>query len=125
MLKLFGVGIGYRGNTDLYNPAKGAMTWYHMWVAQVVGGLGIIGILTYGYQLIERIVLYFRNRTLINLTFFLSYVGLFLMSQVNPGEFCPMPYAALAMTYFALIEEKPAQLPEPSLMQRIASKFLR
>ena len=122
---LFGVGIGYRGNTDLYNPAKGAMTWYHMWVAQVVGGLGIVGILTYGYQLIERIVLYFRNRTLINLTFLLSYVGLFLMSQVNPGEFCPMPYAALAMTYFALIEEKPAQLPEPSLMQRIASKFLR
>lgn len=102
---LFGVGIGYRGNTDLYNPAKGAMTWYHMWVAQIVGGLGLLGILAYGYQLVERIILYFKNRTQINSIFFLSYIGLLLMSQVNPGEFCPMPYAALAMTYFALIEE--------------------
>ena len=121
---LFGVGIGYRGNTDLYNPVKGAMTWYHMWVPQIVGGFGIVGILAYGYQLVERIVLYFKNRTLINLTFFLSYVGLFLMSQVNPGEFCPMPYAALAMTYFALIEEKSVQTHEPTLMQRIQSKLL-
>ncbi|MBR7097892.1 MAG: hypothetical protein IKC59_00625 [Clostridia bacterium] len=125
----FGVGIGYRGNVDLYNPAKGAMTWYHLWVAQVVGGLGTVGIIAYGYQLIERIMLYFRNRTLINLTFFLSYLGLFLMSQVNPGEFCPMPYAALAMTYFALIEEKPPKLPDPSveqsLIRKMMSKFLR
>ena len=103
---LFGVGIGYTGNTDLYNPVKGAMNWYHMWIAQVVGGLGLAGILAYGYQLIHRVVIFFRHRDPINTVFLLSYLGLFLMSQVNPGEFCPMPYAALAMTYFALMEEE-------------------
>ena len=101
---VFGVGIGYQGNTDIYNPVKGAMNWYHMWFAQVVGGLGVVGILAYGYQLVGRVVIFFKNRSLLHFTFLMSYVGLFLMSQVNPGEFCPMPYAALPMTYFALME---------------------
>lgn len=101
---IFGVGIGYMGNSDIYNPVKGAMNWYHMWFAQVIGGLGIVGILAYGYQLVDRIIIFCKNRSLLNFTFLMSYMGLLLMSQVNPGEFCPMPYAALAMTYFALME---------------------
>ena len=102
---VFGVGIGYTGNENIYNPVKGAMNWYHMWVAQVIGGLGIVGILSYGYQLIERIIIFLKNRNLLNFTFLMSYMGLFLMSQVNPGEFCPMPYAALAVTFFIIIEK--------------------
>lgn len=102
---VFGVGIGYQGNTDAYNPVKGAMNWYHMWFAQVIGGLGVVGILAYGYQLVSRVVIFFKNRSLLHFTFLMSYMGLFLMSQVNPGEFCPMPYAALAVTYFALMEK--------------------
>jgi hypothetical protein len=102
---VFGVGIGYTGNEDAYNPVKGAMNWYHMWFAQVIGGLGVLGILAYGYQLVDRFIIFFKNRSMVNLTFLLSYLGLLLMSQVNPGEFCPMPYAALAMTYFALMEK--------------------
>ena len=101
---VFGVGIGYQGNTDIYNPVKGAMNWYHMWFAQVIGGLGVVGILAYGYQLVGRVVIFCKSRNLLHFTFLMSYVGLFLMSQVNPGEFCPMPYAALPMTYFALME---------------------
>lgn len=104
---IFGVGIGYTGNTDIYNPVRGAMTWYHMWFAQVIGGLGLVGILAYGYQLVHRAVIFFCHRNLTHLVFFLSYIGLFLMSQVNPGEFCPIPYAALAMSYFAMMEELP------------------
>ena len=114
---LFGAGIGYKGNTDLYRPAKGAMNWYHMWIAQVVGGLGIVGILAYGYQLLHRVVIFFRNRSLVNLVLFLSYLGLFLMSQVNPGEFCPMPYAALAMTYFVIME-----MEEPPKIEKMEKK---
>ncbi len=103
---VFGVGIGYTGNSDIYNPVKGAMNWYHMWFAQVIGGLGIVGILAYGYQLVERLIVFIKNRNLLNFTFLLSYLGLFLMSQVNPGEFCPMPYTALGVTFFILMEKK-------------------
>ena len=103
---VFGVGIGYTGNADIYSPVKGAMNWYHMWTAQIVGGLGVVGILAYGYQLAERIFVFFKNKNLITLTMLLSYGGLFLMSQVNPGEFCPIPYAMLAVTYFILMEQE-------------------
>ena len=103
---LFGVGIGNTGNSDLYSPVKGAMNWYHMWVAQVVGSLGILGILAYGYQLVDRFILVIKNHKFIFITLFMSYIGLFLMSQVNPGEFCPAPYAMLAVTIFAFIEKK-------------------
>lgn len=102
---IFGVGIGYTGNSDLYSPVKGAMNWYHMWIAQVVGSLGVVGILGYGYQLVDRVIILLKNRNFTNLTMFMSYVGLFLMSQVNPGEFCPVPYAMLAVTYFAFMEK--------------------
>lgn len=103
---IFGVGIGYKGNSDLYSPKVGAMNWYHMWVPQVAGGLGIVGILAYGYQLISRTVIFYKHRSPLNLTLFASYMGLWLMSQVNPGEFCPIPYALIAVIYFILIERK-------------------
>ncbi len=102
---VFGVGIGYTGNADIYRPVDGAMNWYHMWFAQVVGGLGTVGILAYGYQLVERIIIFFKNRNLLNFTFLMSYFGLFIMSQVNPGEFCPLPYTALAVTFFVIMEK--------------------
>ncbi len=104
---LFGAGIGYTGNTEFYLPKTGAMNWYHLWLAQVVGGLGIVGAAAFGYQLVARIKLYLKNKSVMNSTFFFSYLGLFLMSQVNPGEFCPVPYALAAVIYFIIIEQTP------------------
>lgn len=104
---MFGRGLFYRGNEDLYHPKTGAMNWYHIWFAQVIGSMGIVGIVAYGYQLAERIVVAVRHGSAENRAFFLSYVGLFLMSQVNPGEFCPFPYAMLAVITFIFIEDGP------------------
>ena len=115
---LFGTGLGYTGNTDLYAPVKGAMCWYHMWLPQIVGSLGTLGILTYGYQLVDRFVIVFKNSKFLMLTFFMSYVGLLLMSQLNPGEFCPMPYAALAATYFAFMEKDDDAFPLKKLIKK-------
>ncbi len=120
---IFGTGIGYTGNADIYNPQKGAMNWYHMWFAQVVGGLGIVGILAYGYQLIDRIIIFFKNISLLNCTFLLAYFGLFIMSQVNPGEFCPMPYAALAVTFFVVMEKESDDMTFKALGEKIKAKF--
>ena len=120
---VFGVGIGYTGNEDAYNPVKGAMNWYHMWFAQVIGGLGCLGILAYGYQLVDRIMVFFKNRSLLTFTLLMSYFGLFLMSQVNPGEFCPMPYAAIAMTYFALMEKDTKSFKE--IFTDLKAKFAK
>ena len=37
---------------------------------------------------------------------FLCYGGLLLMSQTNPGEFCPFPYEMLAVMIFVIIETR-------------------
>ena len=103
---VFGVGIGYSGNTDLYAPKTGAMNWYHMWGPQIWGSMGTVGILAYGFQLFRRIRLAFARRGFPEVTLSLCYFGLFLMTQVNPGEFCPIPYGVIATAIFVFLEPR-------------------
>ncbi len=109
---IFGHGLGYQGNLDLYSPVEGAMTWYHMMIPQVVASMGILGILAYVFQffLQTRCVCLPLKATKdtqqrgIVLTLASSYIGVLLMSQVNPGLFCPLPYTLLGVLIFALID---------------------
>ena len=101
---LFGSGLGYRGNADLYNGKQGTINWYHISVAQILGGLGLVGALAWLWQLFTRArvaACAWRDRSF---GFAICYLGLFLMSLVNPGEFCPAPYAFLAVYFFVVIE---------------------
>lgn len=101
---IFGVGIGYNGNVDVYNPVTGAMNWYHMMIPQIIGSMGVVGVAAYGYQAFGRFKIWIKTKNPRNTALFLSYVGLLLMSQVNPGEFCPLPYEFLAVMIFVLLE---------------------
>ena len=114
---LFGTGLGYRGNADIYNGKEGTINWYHMMIPQIVGGLGLGGILAWGYQLYTRAKLSFAVWREREFGFALCYLGLFLMSQVNPGEFCPVPYAFLAVSAFAAIENS---IEEKKVLQAVA-----
>ncbi len=110
---MFGSGFGYRGNADLYDGKAGTVNWYHLFVAQVVGGMGLCGILAWGWQLWVRLRLSLKLWAKPQFALALCYLGLLLMSQVNPGEFCPTPYAFLAVYIFVLIE-KETQVPQTS-----------
>ena len=109
---IVGHGMGYQGNLDLYNPAAGAMTWYHMMIPQVVASMGTVGILAYLGQFVLQtrcVVVALKQdkeieRRGVILTLACSYIGVLLMSQINPGLFCPLPYALLATLIFALID---------------------
>jgi hypothetical protein len=102
---IFGKGLGHTGINDLYSPKKGAMHWYHMMIPQVIGSLGCLGILAYSYQIITRISLIFKKKTPYTLCLGISYLGILLMSQVNPGEFCPLPYELLTVLIFIILEK--------------------
>ena len=102
---IFGVGLGYNGNLDVYNPVTGAMNWYHMMIPQIIGSMGLVGVAAYGYQAFGRFKIWIKVRNARNSAIFLSYIGLLLMSQVNPGEFCPVPYEFLAVMIFILLED--------------------
>lgn len=101
---IFGKGLGYSGNVDLYNPVKGAANWYHMMPFQIIGSLGLVGVLAYGYQFFDRFRLIFKKPSRSSLALGLSYAGILLMSMVNPGEFCPIPYELLAVLLFIFLE---------------------
>ena len=83
---------------------KGAMAWYHMMLPQIIGSMGIVGILAYGFQCLGRIKLIFQKRTVWSLCLGISYLGVLLMSQVNPGEFCPLPFELLTVLLFIFQE---------------------
>lgn len=101
---LFGRGIGYMGNNDVHNNAEFTLCWYHCSPIQVIGSFGIAGILAYGFLIFQRIKTLFKNPTFFNITIFLSYIALEMMSFVNPGIFVPFPYLFLVTIYFVIME---------------------
>ncbi len=103
---IFGVGLGYTGNADIYDPKTFAMNWYHMMIPQIVAGLGLVGTFAYAFLFWRRGVLIKTHSDALSRALSLSYIGLLLMSQVNPGEFCPLPYEMVAVMIFLLLEEK-------------------
>ena len=102
---VFGTGLGYMGNRDIHASKKFALCWYHCAPIQVAASFGVVGIVAYTYQFIKRNMLIWRKATLFNMTIFLSYISLELMSLVNPGILCPVPYLLL-ITIFMIVVEK-------------------
>lgn len=100
---LFGTGLGNTSRQDIYNPVKFAMNWYHSAPFQIVGSLGIVGILGYCFLWVTRAWVFFTRRGLFNHTVMLSQFGLFAMSLVNPGFFCPFPYEFFMVLLFAVL----------------------
>lgn len=113
---LFGRGFGYTGNADIYSPtrepdlnaARWRVQWYHSMIPQLIGSMGIVGVLAYGYQFILRLrALFTVRRTAYTGALALAYVGVLLYSQLDPGIFSPMPFALVTVLLFALIEAEP------------------
>ncbi len=102
---VLGTGLGYMGNRDIFKNKAGALCWYHCEPIQIAASFGIVGIIAFVYQFIKRNMLIWKKATLFNMTVFLSYISLEMMSLVNPGILCPVPYLLL-ITLFLVIVEK-------------------
>ena len=99
---LFGAGLG--ASTTEAEVTFMAINWTHNFIFQVLGGLGILGLLVYGYQLYLRARLVFSRPDPFRMACGLSYLGIFLISMFQPGVFCPMPYETMAVMIFAVLE---------------------
>lgn len=121
---LFGSGI--LDNTLNYSATKkqGTMSWYHMMIPQIIGSMGLIGVAMYGYQIFARFKIIFTKTSSWSLVLGLSYLGILMMSQVNPGEFCPLPFELLTVLLFILQEHRldGEQLPLTSVQYNIVRK---
>lgn len=121
----FGKGIGNQANRDIYDGRTGSLIWYHMMWPQIWGSMGLVGVLAYIYQLFNRTRLTLKKLNPYSLTFAMSYVGLFLMSQVNPGEFCPIPYTLLGVIMFIMIENQPDKKESDKSSKKQAKKAIK
>ncbi len=99
---VFGAGLG--APTTEVEVTFMAINWTHNFIFQVLGGLGILGALAYGYQLYLRGRLIFSRPDPFRIACGLSYLGIFLISMFQPGVFCPMPYETMAVMIFAVLE---------------------
>lgn len=95
--------LGYEPVQTVYNS-----------LAQVMGSMGLVGIVAYGRLLHDRIALLRQgSRDPFVRILTLSYLGMFLISLCNPGEFCPFPNAALMVMVFAQAEEAVGDVAVP------------
>jgi len=102
---MFGAGLGYMGNRDIHASKAFALCWYHCAPLQIIGSLGIVGALAYGYQYVVRFMIFLRRRTKFHVALLLAWLGLEMMSLVNPGVFAPLPYALLAVMFVVFAEK--------------------
>ncbi|MBE6818902.1 MAG: O-antigen ligase family protein [Ruminococcaceae bacterium] len=112
---IFGVGLCYSGNqAETWVPRTGAINWYQNSVLQVLASFGIVGALAYGFQFVCRMKVLLRCHTKFNYTVLLSYLGLGLMSLVNPGLFSPIPYLLILTMMFVVVEKKNEEMTDTS-----------
>lgn len=112
---IFGVGLCYSGNhAATWEPKTGAINWYQNSILQVLASFGIVGAITYGFQVVCRIKVLLKCRTKFNYTVFLSYMGLGLMSLVNPGLFSPIPYLFMLTMMMVIVEKKNEEISDTS-----------
>lgn len=105
---IFGIGLDSTANHDLYDAsaAQGCIAWYHMYFPQLWGSMGLFGMIAFAYQLVLRIKIILTKPDYQSMGLTLSYLGLFLYSQTDPGEFIPLPFAFLAVLIFVLLENR-------------------
>lgn len=54
---VFGIGLCSTRNADVFTGVEGSMVFYHNSLAQVMGSMGLVGIVAYGRLLHDRIAL--------------------------------------------------------------------
>jgi len=104
---IFGIGLGNMRNSVIFIGVTGSMVWYHNYLVQIFGSMGLVGAAAYFVLLRDRIRLMCRKHSLGSDILALSYLGMLLVSLTNPGEFCPLPNALLMVLLFAIMEELP------------------
>ncbi|MBO7169770.1 MAG: O-antigen ligase family protein [Clostridia bacterium] len=112
---VFGGGMGM----EIDDATFMGYPWAHNYILQILGSLGIVGALAYGYQFVVRIRLMFSRIDFFRGALSLCYLGIFSISMLQPGEFCPMPYELLAVCLFVFLEmTENGDVPTHSLDRR-------
>ena len=102
-----GSGLANWENRDIHPSARFALCWYHSSPFQVIGSFGIVGVVCYLARLAIRVKIIFSRFNFFTAVMACSFLGIMMMSLVNPGEFCPIPYELIITLIFIILEKTP------------------
>jgi len=105
--RLFGSGLANWNNRDIHPSKRGALCWYHSAPFQIIGSFGVCGVVCFSLRFFTRLWVIITRVNHYTLTMAVSFLGITMMSLVNPGEFCPLPYELLTTMIFVLLEKTP------------------
>ncbi len=97
---IFGTGLA---KEVIYSPQPMAMEWYHSTVSQVIGSLGMVGIVAFLYQEIIRALTIFEVKARLNVFVLFSLIGFGGYSLVNVGYFVPLPFVYMVLVMFMVL----------------------
>lgn len=115
---IFGMGLGYMGNRDIHPSKAASLCWYHSSLPQVWGSFGLVGLMTYGYQMVVRWKFLMSKHSMFAYTVTASFLALELMSLVNPGIFAMFFLLIISMEFFIL-----EKYPFPEIHMKLVSEL--
>ena len=124
---MFGSGLANWNNRDIHPSKRGALCWYHSAPFQIIGSFGIVGVVCFTLRFVTRVWVIVSRVNHFTLTMAVSFLGVTMMSLVNPGEFCPLPYELITTMIFILLEKTPQAIAvkTPRFVRRRRLKNLR
>ncbi len=103
---IFGVGAGYDGPDYENHVEEIVFYWFHSTFFQIIGSMGLVGVLAYGWNYLKRAKVIFKNlfKDTFVLFSFLSLLGFELYSLIDTGTFVPLPTMMIVFVMFAVVE---------------------
>lgn len=104
---IFGAGLGYVGN--ITHKPEFAIYWFHSTIMQVMGCMGIIGIIAYTTLYISRGIQLFNNFSNFNMIMAIAIIGFEAICLIESGTFLPFPTLFLTIFLTAFLEYSNSQ----------------
>ncbi|NLL56083.1 MAG: O-antigen ligase family protein [Clostridiales bacterium] len=115
---IFGAGLAYNPNI-YYRPKPMCLYWYHSTLFQVLGSLGVVGVIAYSIQAFYRARALLRVKCRFNLFVAITMLGFAGYSMVNVGYFVPLPNMAILTMLFILVDRNNNYLKKnPKLLEQ-------
>ena len=99
---IFGAGVGYIGN--IFSVPEFCMYWFHSTLFQVIGNMGLVGIIAYSIFYITRGITMFSSLKPFNILLSMAIIGFEIHSMVDVGTFNPFPFMFIIIVMSAFLE---------------------
>ena len=99
---IFGAGVGFDG--VYYRQETMPMYWFHSTLFQIIGSMGILGIISYAWYYYARYRIMVRKRCIFSAFMLIGMIGFEGYSMIDTGTFVPLPIMFIVILMTLVIE---------------------